>query len=258
MVGDLAEDGFEVFDKDPAILDWVSSARPAAERAVNDPQNAGWIRCGGTWFVGVDCLENAGDGSVGGGPPLAGRVVDRLRGLGWPVEGLHKAQLSVISEGYPRQGAEENAAAFRFRQNRDAAHLDGLLPEGPERRRMLKEPHAYILGLPLNEVSPEASPLVVWRGSHEIMRRVFAEAFQSLAVEDWAGVDMTEAYQAARREVFETCERVPLPAGPGQATLVHRLAIHGVAPWPVGLTDQPRMIAYFRPETDFERWLTAP
>lgn len=258
MVADLEIDGFEMFDVDPAILYWVQHARPAAERAIADPKNTNWIRCGGTWFVGVDCLENAPDGSVDGSPPLTGQVVDRLRDLGWPVCGLHKAQLSVISEGYPRQGAEESEAAFNFRKTRDAAHLDGLLPEGPERRRMLKEPHAYILGLPLNDVAPEASPLVVWRGSHEVVRRAFFEAFQGVAVEDWADVDMTEAYQAARREVFKTCERVPLPAKPGQATLIHRLAIHGVAPWPEGLRDPPRMIAYFRPETDFESWLTAP
>ena len=31
---------------------------PAARAAVSDPANAGWLRCGGTWFAGVDVLAN--------------------------------------------------------------------------------------------------------------------------------------------------------------------------------------------------------
>jgi len=40
-----------------------------------------------------------------------------------------------------------------------------------------------------------------------------------------------------------------LPAAPGQAYLLHRLALHGVAPWADGAeaSADGRMVAYFRP-----------
>ena len=79
---------------------------------------------------------------------------------------------------------------------------------------------------------------------------------------EWPDADLTEVYQAARREAFETCARVTLPTRPGTAYLVHRLALHGVAPWGHGATAPPegRMIAYFRPEfpTGTRDWLEAP
>ena len=79
--------------------------------------------------------------------------------------------------GYPKPRKGESESAFRYRLNRDAAHVDGLLPVGAHRQRMLKEPHAYVLGLPLNESAAGASPLVVWEGSHVIMAEVFLTAF---------------------------------------------------------------------------------
>ncbi|MDZ7709216.1 MAG: hypothetical protein U5K36_03295 [Roseovarius sp.] len=128
---------------------------------------------------------------------------------------------------------------------------------------MLHERHAYILGLPLTEANAQASPLVVWEGSHHLMRRAFATALSGIAPRDWANVDLTDTYHAARRDAFETCARVPLFAPPGAAILVHRMALHGVAPWAEGATAPPegRMIAYFRPEFPDETradWLTAP
>jgi hypothetical protein len=49
--------------------------------------------------------------------------------------------------------------------------------------------------------------------------------------------------------VFRRCRRVDLPARPGEATLLHRLTIHGVAPWAEGAEAPPegRIVAYFRP-----------
>ena len=83
---------------------------------------------------------------------------------------LDTGQVSVTYPGYPRQDAGESDAQARYRRRRDAAHVDGLLPIGPHRRRMLKEPHAWILGLPVTECGAGAAPLVVWEGSHEVMR----------------------------------------------------------------------------------------
>ena len=61
------------------------------------------------------------------------------------------------------------------------------------------------------------------------MRAAFQQYFQGYAPEDWADLDVTEIYQATRRIVFETCERVEVVAKPGQAILLDRHLVHGVA-----------------------------
>ncbi|MFN6925194.1 MAG: hypothetical protein ACK4P8_06060 [Tabrizicola sp.] len=247
MVGATADRGWLRLGPHPAIAAWAKAARAVALdilAATGEP----W-RCGGTWFVGVDALPNGTDGAIGGTPfpweamPLA-------------PEPLHRGQLSVIRPGYPQPSAEESPAAFAFRRDRDAAHLDGLLPIGPDRRRMVKEPHAWILGLPLNDTP--ASPLTVWEGSHEILRDALRRALDPHAPETWDEIDITEPYQTARRQVFASCRRVELPARPGEATLLHRLILHGVAPWRPEDSAPPegRMIAYFRPQlASVRQWL---
>ncbi|MFM7334315.1 MAG: hypothetical protein ACKO1H_07870 [Tabrizicola sp.] len=209
-------------------------------------------RCGGTWFVGVDALPNTPDGAING-TPFPWGVLPLPRGP------LHRAQLSVIRAGYPQPSAEESPGAFAFRRDRDAAHLDGLLPVGPDRCRMVKEPHAWILGLPLNDT--QASPLTVWEGSHEVLRAAFLEVLRPHPPSLWGDIDITDAYQQARRDVFATCRRIELPARPGEATLLHRLTLHGVARWKADDTAPPegRMIAYFRPQlATVHEWLTVP
>ncbi|MFZ1337884.1 MAG: hypothetical protein WAS26_02395 [Paracoccaceae bacterium] len=233
--------GWRRIGPDPRLLGWVAEALPVAQGVLAASDAA--RRCGGTWFVGVDALPNGPDGGIGqtafpwAALPLA------------PVS-LHRAQLSVVAPGYPLPSAEEDEAAYRFRQRRDAAHLDGLLPVGPDRRRMVKEPHGWILGLPLNACGAGASPLVVWEGSHEVMRAALRAAFRGHDPALWGDLDITAAYKAARAEVFRHCRRVELPAQPGEATLLHRLAVHGVAPWAEGAEAPPegRIIAYFRPQ----------
>lgn len=241
---------------------WVEAARPLAEAATQDPaQRAEWLQCEGTWFVGVDALPNDRQGNVSGSGPLTGGAYEAAQAL-YGALPLHRGQVSVIYQDYPRPREGEGDAAFRYRLNRDAAHVDGLLPAGPNRERMLIERHAYILGLPLSEASAAASPLVVWEGSHHIMRAAFEELLADRPESDWSGVDLTARYQAARREVFETCSRIELPARLGEATLIHRHALHGVAPWGQGAEAEPvgRMIAYFRPEFPLgtRDWLEAP
>lgn len=246
----MVDPGWQWIGLDPAILAWAEAARMAALQvlaATSEP----W-RCGGTWFVGVDALPNLSNGSIDGTPfpwealPLA-------------PEPLHPAQLSVIRPGYPQPSSEESPAAFAFRRDRDAAHLDGLLPIGPMKARMVKEPHAWILGLPLNEAS--ASPLTVWEGSHEVLRAALLTALDPHPPETWGEIDLTEAYQSARREIFATCRRIELPARPGEATLLHRLTLHGVAPWKPHDQAPPegRMIAYLRPQfPSVQIWLRRP
>lgn len=234
----------------PAIADWARAAHPlavAALKATDEPS-----RCGGTWAVGLDLLPNGPDGAVG-------QVALPWAVLGLAPVALHRAQLSTVHPGYPRPSAEETPAAFRFRQTRDSAHLDGLLPIGPQRRRMVKEPHGWILGLPLT--ASDASPLVVWEGSHLVMQAALRRALAPHPPQTWDEVDVTEPYQAARAEVFRTCARVELPGAPGEAVILHRHLIHGVAPWAEGATAPPegRIVAYFRPlMPSVAAWLDAP
>jgi hypothetical protein len=250
VVGQAGGAGWQRLGPHPAILAWAKAARHAAlDVLATSPEP--W-RCDGTWFVGVDALPNGPDGAINGTPfpwdavPL-------------PPEPLHAAQLSVIRPGYPRPSPEETGAAFAYRRDRDAAHLDGLLPIGPEKRRMVKEPHGWILGLPLNDTT--AAPLTVWEGSHEILRAALLAALTPHPPETWGEVDITEAYQSARRTVFATCRRVELPVRPGGVTLLHRLALHGVAAWKPEDKAPPegRMIAYLRPQlASVADWLTRP
>jgi hypothetical protein len=248
----LAEAGWLRIGPDPAIAAWARAALPLA-RQVLEAANHPW-RAGGTWFVGVDALPNGPDGGIGDVPfPWSALPLD-------PVP-LHPAQLSTLRPGYPQPGPDESAAAFAFRRDRDAAHLDGLLPIGPEKRRMIREPHAFILGLPLNDCSPAASPLVVWEGSHRPMQKALAQRLHSFPAESWADVDVTETYQTARRRVFENHPRRELPARPGEATLLHRHCLHGVAPWNPRASAPPegRIIAYFRPMLpSVAEWITNP
>jgi len=261
MVEALHAKGWARFPAEASVRDWAGAALPVARARVRDPdERAKWLTCEGTWFVGVDALPNDASGDFGAGP-LTGAALAAARAL-YGALPLHRGQVSVTWPGYPRPRAGEGPAAFRYRLKRDAAHVDGLLAVGDERRRMLKEPHAYILGLPLTECDAGASPLCVWEGSHHVMRAAFEKALADKPHNRWAETDLTEIYQAARREVFATCRRVTLPAKPGEATLVHRLALHGVAPWQAGAAAPAdgRMIVYFRPELPGgpRDWLSLP
>lgn len=254
--------GWARFGPDPAVAAWAEAAQPVARAVLADPAHADQWRCDGTWFAGVNVLANDAAGRLAEGPPLAGAAMDFLADVLAPRLPLDAGQLSVTRPGYPRPGAEETEAAARFRRTRDAAHVDGILPIGPDRRRMLRAPHAWILGVPITESDPGAAPLVVWEGSHRLMRRALGAALAGHPPADWAGIDLTEAYAAARRDAFATCRRVLLPARPGEAHVLHRLVLHGVAPWAEGARAAPegRAVAYFRPElpggpTD---WLAAP
>ncbi len=222
-----------------AIARWAAAAEPVARRIVTESQEP-W-RCGGTWFVGLDALPSGVDGSVS-------NVELPWDDIGLSSVPLHPAQISVTRAGYPRRDEGESEKAFDFRRVRDAAHLDGLLPVGPQKRRMVQEPHGWILGLPLNRADAGASPLVVWEGSHIVMGAALRAAFAG-RVDDLENVDITEAYQAARKQVFASCPRVELPGQPGEAVILHRHMIHGVAPWADGATAEApgRMVAYFRP-----------
>jgi len=243
--------GWCAFDDDPVLANWAAAVRPVAEATLHDPEHRSrWLRCGGTWFAGVNVLPNDASGAVPGCdvPPLGGAAVDFIKqALELPEIAWDKAQVSICFPGYPKPWNGESEAVFGFRRDRDAAHLDGLRRFEPGRRRKLGETHAFILGIPLTETRPDAAPFIVYEGSHELMRRALRARLEGIAPADWSGEDITDAYVAVRREALESCPRVPVHGRPGQAYLAHRLALHGVAPWGASTETGPRMIAYFRP-----------
>lgn len=262
MTEDFKQTGWVVFPPEPCVARWAVAALENARQALTDPALAHWHQCEGTWFVGLDALDNDAAGRVAGSEALSGRAVDYITQTcgGWPA--LHKAQISGLFPGYPRPRDGETAAGFRYRRDRDAAHVDGVLGVGTPKRRFVQEPHAFILGLPLTVADRGAAPLVVWEGSHLIMQAAFRAAFAAAPQTDPGMLDVTEIYQAARRHAFETCPRVVVHGPPGSAWLVHRLALHGVAPWAESATSAPegRLVAYFRPPMPGgpKAWAEAP
>ncbi|MEM7721199.1 MAG: hypothetical protein AAF376_02390 [Pseudomonadota bacterium] len=249
--------GWAIFPPEPATLEWVAAVR---DMALNDAQNLDLLRHGGTWFAGVGALPNDPDGRLGDGPAFQCAARALAEDVTRPLP-LHPAQVSVVHPGYPGRDPGETDAAHRYRRTRDAAHLDGLLPEGPDRRRHLREPHAYILGVALTSADRQAAPLVVYEQSHIVMRRAFLKALAGTDPRDWGEVDLTETYHATRRRCFEVCLRVEISLKPGATVLLHRLSLHGTAPWSEGATADPegRAIAYFRPQLqDMRDWLHLP
>lgn len=242
--------GWARFPYDSAVADWAVRAGSVAEACLADPAlRARWLRCDGTWFAGVKVFPNDTAGAVPEAevPPLDGAPVRFVADvLGLADIAWDKAQVSVCFPGYPRPSEGESRGAFRFRRDRDAAHVDGL-KRFNNRRRRLGELHGFILGLPLTDAPADAAPLVVWEGSHEVIRRALRARLNGVPPERWAAEDVTDAYVEARRECFTTCRRVPVHGRPGEACLIHRLALHGVAPWGAG-TAGKRAIAYFRPD----------
>ena len=261
-LGQFKDVGWLHFKFDPNLLKWVNHALPYAREAVAAPENAAWLRCGGTWFVGVGLLPNDLQGRVENSEPICGEAVSFLeQNYSFAGFELDRAQISVCYPGYPKPSTSESDSAYRYRQNRDAAHIDGLLAIGTNRRRHLKEPHAYVLGIPMTDFCADASPPVIWESSHQIARARFRKFFSDIPPGKWPEVDVTDVYQTLRREIFEQCPRKLLRIKRGESFLVHRLALHGITPWGETATAGPdgRMICYFRPKfRNPEDWLCAP
>lgn len=239
-------DGWRLFDADAALQAWLQVAEPAARAAARAPANVeAQLDCQGTWFVGVDVLDNDPRGALAGGPPLAGAAWDFACGR-YGVQALHRGQVSVVYPGYPRARTYESEANLAYRRKRAAAHVDGLLRDVGG--RFLRQPHAFVLGVALDDCRADNAPLVVWPGSHRIMAAAFAEFFAGHRPERWPELDVQDAYAAARRRVFAECERVPVLARRGQAILLHRHLLHGISPWLGGDGAGERAVIYFRPE----------
>lgn len=262
MVEGFFKRGWAVFPPEPLTIEWIKHARKDAVRALEDPKLDHWYQCERTWFVGLDALANDTEGRVGGSLALSGRAVEFVHAHcgGWPE--LHSGQVSGVFPGYPRPREDENNAAFRYRLNRDAAHVDGVLGVGVPKRRFVREPHAFIFGVSLTEADASAAPLVVWEGSHLIMKSAFERAFVEADGAHLDEIDVTEVYQNSRRTAFETCARKVVWGPPGSVFVLHRLMLHGVAPWTEDAQAAPegRLIAYFRPPMrgGARQWVDVP
>ena len=130
---------------------------------------------------------------------------------------------------------------------RDGAHLDGLLPVGPMRRRKFMEPHGVIVGIALDDSRGGRSPLVVWEGSHLRLLDMMRTALRDVPEPQMSDIDLTDIYATTRKACFAECPRVELGVKPGQMIVLHRALLHGIAPWG-SPTAQPRRAVYFRPE----------
>jgi hypothetical protein len=244
----FGDTGYIKFNYDEQIVKWAECAKEKGSKILANPdQLREWLQCEGTWFVGVDVLPN----DTGGGfykvklPNVFSNFMDKIN-----VKPYHKAQLSVIYPGYPRPRRGDSKSAFEYRLKRDAAHVDGLLPVGAQKRRYLIEPHGVILGVPLNNTHRGASPVVVWKGSHRIMRQEFSKILSNVPPSDWKNIDLTEAYKNARRQCFESCERTLINSPVGTGYALHPLLLHGITPWfsaKQGTESLNRQVAYFRP-----------
>ncbi|UCH41469.1 MAG: hypothetical protein JSU67_07340 [Gammaproteobacteria bacterium] len=259
---DFFDRGWCRFAFDPQLMRWVEGALVSARASLRDPQQAKWLRYQGTWFAGVNALPNDASGAVSESGPLRGAAVKFIaRELGLEAFAWDAAQVSICYPGYPQPMAGESTGRALYRRERDAAHVDGLLPEGPGRRRHLREYHGFILGIPMVNFDADASPFVVWEGSHEIMRSAFRDRFAGIDPSQWGEQDITDIYHAARQQAFAECRRVEVHARPGQAFLAHRLVLHGMAPWRDAAVagEDGRMICYFRPDPFGPReWLNNP
>ena len=117
MVSGLAERGWELFPAEAEVEAWARAALPVARERMADPEERGkWLRCAGTWFVGVDALPNDAAGRVGGSEPLGGRAIAAVRALYGDLP-LHRGQVSAVHPGYPKPREGEGEAAFRYRRS---------------------------------------------------------------------------------------------------------------------------------------------
>ena len=254
-LSDFKNKGWIKFKFDQRVARWANTANSnITSKLKNKEIFDNNLTCQGTWFVGVDALENDTNGALGE-ISLSGPFESLMKRT--EARGLHAAQVSIIFEGYPKPRDQESESSFNFRLKRDAAHVDGLIADFPGGPRKLKEPHAYVLGIPLNQAPKGASPVVVWEGSHHLISKAFNSLFLNRDPEKWKDLDVREVYMQTRKRIFEKCKRRVLHANLGESYMIHRLCLHGISPWDFEIKNfnEGRKIAYFRPELQhLARW----
>ncbi len=252
--------GWASFPFDPNLYDWAIKVHTLVTKKINSTEGQRKkLRCGDTWFPGVNFLENDSFGNIDGAlfpEKLLKFIKHHEPNFGGIFD---KGQISICYTGYPRRMNSESKSSFDFRRNRYAAHIDGILPVGKTRRRFIKEYHSFILGIPINQAGKEASPCVIWEGSHEIIKNELRKYKRLRKISNWGNEDITEFYNDLRKKIFSSCEVKEIWVPMGHAYIINRLSLHGIMPWnqkPKG-DENSRMIAYFRPDlkNGQKRWL---
>ena len=259
-MSDYYDKGWEQFPFDINLYNWAMKGRQIATEKIHllrEYQRE--LRCGGTWFPGVNFLSNDLYGNIGN-IPLPNKLLNFIKRHESTFDGIFdRAQVSICYPGYPKRMSSESRAAFNFRKNRFAAHIDGVLPIGKPRRRFLKEYHSFILGIPLNQTGKGAAPCVVWEGSHCIVKNEFRNYEKANNIKEWKNEDITEFYNNLRKKIFSSCKVKEIWVPMGHAYIINRLTLHGILPWKYEATGggNSRMIAYFRPDlrNGENRWL---
>ena len=220
------------------------------------------FRSGSTWFAGINFLDNEARGDVNGvsfSPRLWSQIIGNF-GVG--INYWDTAQVSICWEGYPKKDPAETEKAFKYRLEKYASHVDGLIPIGSARRRFAKEFHAFILGIPIINSGVNSAPLMVWEGSHKIFRTMFRKVYSGLSESEISDLDVTDIYQKYRRKAFSTCPVRKVFSNNNQPYILDRHLLHGVGPWNAGICDPlllhrdnlfrldpmfGRIVVYFRP-----------
>ena len=236
------ERGWVRFPFDPEIATWVGAARAPAVQTLDDPElRRLWLRCGGTWFAGVNALPNTADGALPehAVPPLGGRAIEFIaRHLGLVrIRMGQGAGLDLFSRlsATLRRG-KRGRIWFSIAPRRCACRRVAPVRSGPPKNTQRN---------PWVHPWPSADRCTRQRCADGGLRRLATKSCAGRFQNAWRvsrrGTGRrkmwTEAYVSARRQCFERCPRVTIPARLGEVYLVHRLCLHGVAPWPVGAAD---------------------
>ena len=257
---DYSAKGWVALPFSKGLFTWANTVKKSVNQKLGSMTEAEKdLRCGGTWFPGVNFLDNDPNGNVDGSTFPSDRT-ELLKRLEPSFSGFYdRAQISICYPSYPKKMADETISAFNYRTNRFAAHLDGLLPIGQSRRRFLIEHHAFIYGIPVNPSGEDSSPCVVWEGSHKLVQSEFKSFLISKNINSLEGQDVTEFYTSLRKKIFSSCKIKPVWVPLGHSYLIHRLTLHGILAWKGSgeNTNMNRTIAYFRPHLigGHETWL---
>tara|TARA_B100000902_G_scaffold171834_1_gene166099 strand:+ start:425 stop:1258 length:834 start_codon:yes stop_codon:yes gene_type:complete len=258
----LKKNGWSFLNVDSIHYEWTIEAKKQLETKFHqklfDFKN---FRCGSTWFVGTNFLDNSSNGNIGA-KLMSKKIFNNiLKKFGPNIKYWDKGQVSICWPGYPKKDEKETEQSFNFRIKRFASHIDGIIPFGSRKRRFAKEFHAFILGFPIQNNCLDCAPLVLWEGSHKIFRKFFKEIYEGITSNKISSIDITELYNEYRKKVFTNCEVKKIVPQFNQPFLLDRHILHGIHKWkeknnvkfnsknnrPLNSISDGRITIYFRP-----------
>ena len=258
----LNKNGWSFLNTDHIHYEWIAEAKEQLETKFHQKlYDYNDLRCGSTWFVGANFLDNSSNGNIGTKSMSKFFFSNISKKFGPNIKYWDKAQVSICWPGYPKKDAKETKKSYDFRIKRFASHIDGVIPFGSKKRRFAKEFHAFILGFPLHNNCLDCAPLVLWEGSHKIFRKFFKEIYEGISSNKISNIDITEFYNECRKKVFKNCEVKKITPQFKQPYLLDRHVLHGIDEWRekknvkcspknhrlLNSLSDGRIIVYFRP-----------